>query len=303
MITLLLLGTALATGIRFDEVPCPHGEGTVRKFYKVSANTMGGYDSDLAVYSTRGQFREHAISTCPSSYFSALGSDLNREIPETLRSSVDAAIELSRTEWADRDNPKVWERYDAAARISSALGRDSLETAELYLNASWTVRDAAVGVYVGGLNGPQAAREILRLGTQELAKELTPDDIKLLRYNLARVAHRGGFSTERDSHLSAYLQLTNLSAAELEAGRNMRRLTQTIEPRYQRAAILSLKDALARADRGAATAQARYQLADLQRRLGNSASASKNFKAALAHPDCPNELKAMAAFLLEEIGK
>ena len=156
---------------------------------------------------------------------------------------------------------------------------------------------------MGGLNGPQAAREILNLGTKELSKELTPDNTKLLRYNLARVAHRGGFSVERDAHLSAYLQLTNLSADELEAGRNMRRLTQTIEPRYQRAAILSLKDALARGDRGMASAQARYQLADLQRRLGNATSASKNFKDALAHPECPNELKAMAAFLLEEIGK
>lgn len=303
MIFHVLVATALATGIRFEEVPCPHGEGTVRRFYKVSGNTMGGYDSDLAAYSTRGQFREHAVSTCPSSYFSALGTDLDRPIPEIQRPAVDDAIERARAEWVRPDDPEVWERYDTAARIAAALGRDHFAIAELYLNASWTVRDAAVGVYVGGLNGPKAAREILTVGQAELAKVLPPESIKLLRYNLARVAHRGGFNADRDRHIDAYLALDTLTEAERTAGRKMRHLSRRVEPAYQRAAALSLQAAIASTRDGAQVAQARYQLADIHRRLGEIEKARSGFKETLTDAASPREVRDLAAYLLEEIGK
>jgi len=303
IVNLLILGTAMATGIRFEELPCPHGEGTVRKFYKVSSNTLGGYDSDLAVYSTRGQFREHAISTCPSSYFSALGADLERPIPETQRSAVDAAIALSRSEWLDKTDPQVWERYDTAARIASALGRDPLEIAELYLNASWTARDAAVGIYVGGLEGPKAAHDILKIGEAELSKDLTSDARKVLQYNLARVAHRGGFTAQRDEHLAAYLRLTNLTGAERSAGQRFKQIAQHVEPRYQRAAIHALTAALSKKTTDIRMMQARYQQADLYRRLGDHSRAADGFRRTLKDPNTPPEIHAMAAFLLEEIGK
>ncbi len=303
MISFLMLGTALATGIRFEELPCPHGEGTVRKFYKVSSNALGGYDSDLAVYSTRGQFREHAISTCPSSYYSALGSDLDRVITEGQRDTIDAAIAQSRANWKNPDNPMVWERYATAAQIASAVGRNALDISELYLNAAWTVRDAAVGVYVGGLEGPQAARQILDLGNTELAKDLTPEAMKLLRYNLARVAHRGGFSTERDRHIGAFLSLKNLTPEETQAGARMRALSQTVEPQYQRAAVMTLQAAVANTVPGQRRSRALYQLADTQRRLGDFRAAAVGFQSILKDPDAPSELKEMASFLLEEIGK
>ena len=303
MVILLFMATALGTGIRFEEKPCPHGEGTVRQFFKVSGNTLGGYDSDLAVYSTRGQFREHAVSTCPSSYFSVLGTDLEREIPEVLRGAVDDAIERSRSTWVQPDEPEVWERYDTAARIATALGRDHFAVAELYLNASWTVRDAAVGVYVGGLNGPQAAREILSVGESELAKTLPPESIKLLQYNLARVAHRGGFNSDRDRHIDAYLALTTLTESERAAGRKLRRLARRIEPTYQRAAALALQAAIATEQSGPRVAQARYQLADVHRRLGELDKARQGFKDTLTDTESPREVRDLAAYLLEEIGK
>ena len=74
---LMTLGVALATGVTHEEVACPYGEGKVRRYHKVSSNNLGGYDSDLARYSTRAQFREFAVSTCPSNYFSVLGKDLD----------------------------------------------------------------------------------------------------------------------------------------------------------------------------------------------------------------------------------
>ena len=303
MIALLMLASAFATSVRFEDVPCPYGDGTVRKFYKVSGNTLGGHDSDGAVYSTRGQFRAHAISTCSSTFFSVMGTELDRTVPPEKKAAVDGAIAAARSEWVDKKQPTVWERYDTAARIAMAQGRDAISVGELYINAAWTARDAAVGVYVGGLNGPSAAREILTLGGKDLSKELTPEALKLLRYNLARVAHRGGFSAERDIHIDAFLALSNLTPEERAAGRTLKYLTRQVEPKYQQAAAGALAKSLTEKDDPSNLARARYQLGDTLRRLGQMTEAKKQLQAALNDPNTPEDLKGLAAFLLEEIGK
>ena len=297
---LMAISAAFATGISFEEVKCPYGDGPVRKYHKVSGNTHGGYDSDLAVYSTRGQFREHAISTCPSNYFSTMGSDLDMVVPTSKSKDIDAAIEASRRTWSDRDNPEVWERYDTAARIARVLSRDPLTIAEMYLNASWTARDKAVGVYVGGLNGPTAARKILTMGKAEFAKDLTPEAEKVLRYNLARVAHRGGFSAERDVHIDAYLRLDSLTDGERAAGLQLRHIAREIEPALQAHAILALQEALSMDGPPIKLARARYQLADLQRRLGQFDTARRNFLLVKQSEKAPKELKELASFLMVE---
>jgi hypothetical protein len=300
LFTTTLLSSALATGVRFEEVDCPLGEGLVRHYYKVSANTHGGFDSDLASYSTRGQFREHAVSTCPSNYFSAMGAQLSEAIPAAQIESITAAITASRNTWVNRDDPTVWERYDTAARIARVRGQDPLEIAELYLNAAWTARDHAVGVYVGGLNGPEAARKILDVGQAEFKGKLTPETIKLLRYNLARVAHRGGFIADRDVHLTAFLALNTLTPSERAAGQRLQYISRVVEPAMQTHAMMALGEALTRPGDPARLARARYQLADLNRRLGQTEAATQEFHAVVQSEEAPKALKSMARFLLSQ---
>jgi len=230
-----------------------------------------------------------------------MGSDLDMVVPASRAKQIDAAIDASRRTWANPDQPEVWERYDTAARIARALNRDALTVAEFYLNASWTARDKAVGVYVGGKNGPSAAREILKVGDQELTKALTPEATKLLRYNLARVAHRGGYSADRDLHLDAYLALPSLTDAERAAGLRFRRIVGQVEPALQAHAVLALKEALAIDGPPIQLARARYQLADLQRRLGQYEAARRDFHLAITSDHAPKELKDMAKFLLEAL--
>ena len=86
----------------------------------------------------------------------------------------------------------MWERYRIAARLYADIGRSSWFLANLWLEASWTVRDSGVGYYEG-LNGPEAALYLLNAGDAELAKGLPPAQEKAVRFNLARVAHRGGY--------------------------------------------------------------------------------------------------------------
>ena len=302
MLVLLILSQAFATGIRFDEVPCPFGDDTVRKYQKLSANTFGGYDSDLATYSTRGQFRTHAISTCTNNYFSAMGSNLDRTISSDKNVQVQAAIDASRNTWADRDEPTVWERYDTAARIAVVLGDAPLDIAELYLNASWTARDQAVGVYVGGLDGPIAARKILDLGKVELQKDLIPESKAVLLYNLARVAHRGGFVAERDEHVREFLSLPSISDAERKAGMALKTLSQVVEPKYQELAMSFLQAGVGQPGDPLRIARAQYQLADLARRLGKTEQARAGYKEVASNSEAPDQLQSMANFLLGEIG-
>jgi hypothetical protein len=302
MLPILILSSAFATGIRFDEIPCPFGEGTTRRYQKVSANSFGGYDSDLATYSTRGQFRTHAVSTCPDNYYSALGSSLDRTIPAEKHSQIQVAIDSSRSTWNQRDEPTVWERYDTAARIAIALDDGPLDIAELYLNASWTARDQAVGVYVGGLDGPIAARKILNLGEVELQKDLVPESKAVLLYNLARVAHRGGFISDRDEHLRAFLSLPSLSEAERAAGAKLKTLSQVIEPKYQDLAMSFLQAGIKQPGDPLRLARAQYQLADLSRRRGKIEQARDGYRKGASSPEAPDQLQSMAKFLLGEIG-
>lgn len=297
-----LLSTALATGVRSDTVPCPFGNGTVKRFYKVSTNTMGGYDSDLAAYSTRGQFRAHAISTCPDNFFSILGNRLDVPILERDSGAIQSAIDEARLEWRNRDQPTVWERYDTAARIGIALGQDPLEIADLYLNAAWTVRDVAVGVYVGGLNGPEAARQIITVGNQELTKNLTSDAQKMVHYNLARVAHRGGFAKERRAHIQAFLALPSPTPEERAAGERLKQMSASTEVRYQERAASLLKAALKQSADPVRVARAEYQLADTLRRLERFEEAKTHFESVRDNANAPEQLRELSRYLLTEFG-
>ena len=299
----LTLATALATGIHSEIVPCPMGNGNVKRFHKVSSNTLGGYDSDLATYSTGGQFRTHAISTCPENFFSALGSQLNRPVAPDQAAAVQAAIQAAREEWRDRDRPTVWERYDTAARIALALNKNPLDIANLYLTAAWTVRDEAVGVYVGGLTGPEAAKQIIEVGSKEFKKDLTPEAIKMLHYNLARVAHRGGFVAHREKHIAAFLALSSPTPEERKAGERLQQLTVHVETRYQERAMSLLQAAIQAPTDPSRTPRATYQLADTLRRLARPTEAKEHFTAVAKDAKAPEQLRELSRFLLREISQ
>ena len=304
MITLLFIQAALATGITYDEVPCPLGGAPARRFHKVAANRAGGYDSDLVAYSTKGQFRTHAISTCPDSLYSVYGDHIEREVTEEERPAVEAALSKVKKTLADPDNPAVWERYVIAAHVYEALGRDDLDIAQIYLEASWTARDAAVGVYKGGINGPVAAKQILTIGATELAKPLTDANRKTVLYALAHVAHRAGESTQRRSYLKQFSALS-LSPEEAKAVKRFTELADKTEPALQAMAIQYLRAGLAKPGRSQMQiSHASYLLADLIRRTGGQASEALNlYKAVTANTATPPDIRRMAEFFVTELSE
>jgi len=299
---LLLLQAALATGITHEEVPCPLDGAPVRRFHKISANSNGGYDSDLVSYSTLGQFRTHAISTCPVDLYSVYGDDIAQALSEEQRATVEAGLTKARASLVDPDNPEIWERYLIAAQVYTSLGRDPLEVAQIYVEGSWTVRDAAVGVYVGGLNGPQAAKMILSAGEGELLKPLSAENRKTVLYSMARVAHRAGYGDQRKRYLDQFLAVDGITTLERDSAARFSRLAREVEPALQDQAIAAYRRGLeSKALDLLERAHATYMLADLLRRRGQYAEALERYQEVVGIEGTPAGMLDMARFFVEEL--
>jgi len=294
----LFLAPALATQVGVGEMPCPLGGTPVKVYTRVSGNTHGGFDSDTAAYSTKGQFRTYKIATCPDSLFSLYGTDMSRPLDEADRAAATAALAKATVGLSSK--PAVWERYGIAAAIYEALGADPFFLGNLWLEAAWTARDEAIGVYVG-LQGPKGVVDTLAQGEVELAKDLAPDVRRKVLYNLARVAHRGGYITERDAYLSELEASPGVSQAETDAIERMRR-AGAIEAALQDRAIEVFSEAL-RQDEVPVQLKARttYLLADTLRRRQRYREAAPLYALVLAEERAPDQMREMALVLSREI--
>lgn len=295
MLLLFLVGRAAAIQVEAREGPCPVGVGTVKVYEKLSANASGGYDSDLAPYSSGGQWRAYRLATCADNLLSLYGTDLLALVPAD-RDRVKAALPEAVRVVADPKAPTVWERYRVAAALYAALGRDDRFLGDLLLEASWTARDEAVGYYAG-LEGPIAARALLDAGWEELKKPLAAADRKKVLYNLARIAHRGGWGAERDGLLASFEAAGPMTGPERDAVARFRRIAHEIEPALQDEAITHFTAALRGDVPYAEKVRLTYQLADLLRRRGRDREAAPLYFLVLNDRDAPEQLRSMAVFL------
>ena len=292
---LLWISTALATDVTVRQAACPYGSGLVKIYEVRSANNTGGYDSDLARYATQGQFRTYAMSTCPDTMFSLYGEDMGRTIDPNKKAAIDSALAKVLSTIPDRASPAVWDRYAIAAAMYRTLGEPPEIVGDVYLEASWTARDEAVGVYVG-LEGPKEADEELKKG-QAMLPTVAAADRKKLLFNLARIAERAGHATARDRYLDLFAKET-LDARDREALERFKRATREAEPRLQDLAIAEYRKALAAGHlEGASEARVQYLLADLLRRRGAAAEAKALYEKVAARPDTPADLAQMAGYL------
>lgn len=298
---LFLVGRAAALQLEAREGPCPVGVGTVTVHEKLSANAAGGFDSDLASYSSGGQWRAFRLATCPDNLLSLYGSDLLALVPAD-RERVKVALPEAVKGVVDPKAPTPWERYRVAAALYAALGKDHRFLGDLLLEASWTARDEAVGVYAG-LEGPIAARTLLDAGWEELKKPLSAANRKKVLYNLARVAHRGGWGAERDGLLASFEAAGPVTAEEREALARFRRIAHEVEPGLQDEVIVHFTAAL-RPPSGegerlpyAEKVRITYQLADLLRRRGRDREAAPLYFLVLNDREAPEQLQSMAVFL------
>lgn len=300
MLALWAIGVAAAIQVGARDVPCPVGSGTARVYERLSNNAAGGHDSDLAGYSSGGQWREYRIATCTPSGFTLFGSDMRTPAPLAKVAALEAELTRVRSSLPKPDAPALWERYRIAAALYAVLGKDDVFLGDLFVEASWTARDAAVGFYAG-LEGPLAARRLLTAGWEELKKPLSLTDRKRVLYNLARIAQRGGWSDERDGFLAAFEAAGTLSAGERVALDRFRALSHTVEPALQDEAIARYTAALRSELPHDEKVRVTYVLADLLRRRGRAREALPLYFLVANDAQAPEQLRGMALFLGEPI--
>jgi tetratricopeptide (TPR) repeat protein len=290
---------ALATDVSVRQIDCPYGTGLVKVYDLRGTNTAGGYDSDLARYASQGQYRTYAMSTCPDTMFSLYGEDMGDTIDPKKHAAVAQALSKVLATLPNRESPALWDRYAIAAAVYEALGTAPELVGDVYLEASWTARDEAVGVYLG-LDGPKAADQALRDGRALL----TTADVatrKTLFHNLARVAERAGYPALRDHYLDRFANEA-LTAKEKAALATFRAAVKA-EPRLQDLAIAQYRKALANGHLdGAAEARVQYLLADLLRRRGALEEARELYAKVVAGGAAPADLLAMAGYLQNATG-
>ena len=292
---LSLLSSALATGIHSSDALCPIDEtDSVKLYFLISGNEFGGYDSDGATYSSGTQYREHAISTCQRTLFSAYTEDMQRSFSS---SEITAIQEWLPTVAATISTPTVWERYDLAAEYYRWKQKPAIFMGKLYLEAAWTVRDQAVGIHPN-LNGPIVADEVLQRGALELNKDLTVEQRKMVTYNLARVAHRNARFESRDAYIAQFLADPTVSPDEKKAAQEFIYLTQTVEPVYLKR---SLTEYLLHIQQAPNDGQTLYLIADLYRRLNNSEQAKIYFERANRTAHLQTEQRLIIEHLLNTL--
>ncbi|MFT7518862.1 MAG: hypothetical protein ACI9MC_000996 [Kiritimatiellia bacterium] len=297
---LTAVSPATASQLESSVTNCPVGGEKVAVYRLYTQNALGGWDSDGARYSTGGQGRSYEVSTCNNG-LSLYARDMAVGLPDPSKEKLGPILLAIQSE-----NPgqqlgsfPAWKKHVFAARCYAAMERGALTEARLYLSASWLVRDKAVGVYKG-LDGPVMARLIMEGGDGELAKNLTLDQRKQVLFNLVKVAHRGGYSAERDKYLESIDALPELVPAEKELLEVMRWASRT-EPGLQDKALAAmeraLKGQLEKDERWSIT----YQAADLYRRRGKVERARTLF-ASLDKASVSNvAVKELSAYFLAEM--
>lgn len=295
---ILWVSLAFAVTLSSNTATCPLGGGSVKIFQKLGEDKTGGYDSDFATYSASGQWRAYAISTCDGNLLSLYGVDMAKALPPDRAPAVEAALKKAIATLSDKKDPPVWERYQLAAAAYGALGKDDRFLGDLLLQASWTVRDEIVGYYAG-LNGPVVQRQLIEGGMGELKKDLSVADQKKVLYNLARVAHRGGWTIEQDQFLARFEAL-GLDEREQTALQKFRHLARDVEPLLQQLVVDHYSKALATGTLPASEVdRLTYTLADFNRRLGRWDVASATYKKVLAN-DPSDELSALSTWFLQQ---
>jgi hypothetical protein len=295
--------TAYATNVGIQTADCPLTEGVMRTFVKLSANHTGGWDSDFAEYSGGGQWREYAISTCPYDGFTLYGEDIAPIQDEALANRLRERLEEHLADLPPIDEMPVWERYLVAAEMYKVMDKDPLFMAHLYMQAAWTARDTAVGVF-HGLEGPIHARELITQGEGELETQEDPSLRKILLHNLARIAHRGGYTNDRNRFLSNFEEAGSLSSEEAQALATFRSVSENIEPRLLALAAEQMQRHLSSTAEASATsmgAWCNYIIADIARRGGDNSLARHHYQLVLGSNGATDQMRELAEYLIETL--
>ncbi len=264
-----------------------------------SSNGLGGYDADGCTYARGLQARGFAIGTSPTTGFTAPLGGFLRSIPKAKKGEVLLLLAAQGTPETLAARP-VSERYALAAELAEFLGDSSYVVGELYLQGAWTVRDSIVGFLPGVQGASDAWSKLSEVVSQ--ARQLSDTRARTVAlFDLARLAHRGGFVVERDDFLALLDTFEDAGLGAMEKREEFKRRVG-VEGRLLEEARRSFLAGLDAGD-GVLEEQAhyRYLVAEIGRRRGELAEAENLLEGLLlqgkASPETEVSIRDVAAVL------
>jgi len=232
-----------------------------------SVNSLGGTDSDGCSYSSGLQVRHFAVVTSPTSLYSARIEEWGEGVTEQNKDGLLEILIPLGAEVEDVTKLQTSERYELAAVVADHLGRDRFVVGDLFLHGAWTVRDSIVG-FLPAVQGSGDAWQKLRELVVRSRSVTQPRGRTIALFDMARLAHRGGFIHERDALLG---QLDNFEDAGI--GGPQKRTEFQLRVRAEQRLLRRARDrylkGVERKERGREEqAFYRFLAAELARRLG-----------------------------------
>jgi hypothetical protein len=266
----------------------------------LSSNALGGYDSDGCTYARGEQARSSGVATSPTTLYSARAEAFARPLTPEQKESL---LEMLSAAGADVDDARQLSpaaRYSLAAAVGQQLGDPPFDLAELYLVGAWTVRDTIVG-FLPGVRGAGDAWNKLQQ-VIALAETVTDDGARTRAlFDLARLAHRGGFVHERDDFLNKLDSFPDAGLGAQEKREEFRRRVIQENAMLTQALRLYREGLQARGADPADGAVARLMVADLSRRLGDFAEARDQAESVRLDPAAPPEVVVQAQDVLQAL--
>lgn len=263
----------------------------------VSANGLGGYDSDGCTYSRGQQPRHYGVAISPTTGWTAEVADYTPEIPpERLDALRKRLAELPLPGEPSRVPPAA--RWERAALLAEWLGRDPFAVGDMYLHGAWSVRDSIVGFITGVEGSVDALDKLRQLEPQAQAVENTRGRT-IAAFDLARLCHRGGLLVERDRWLKSIDTFPDAGmGAKEKRSAFVARVME--ESRLLLQARMHFEAGLA-GDDGTPAERARYRflVGELARRLGDFAEAETHLQAVTLDQAAGKELAQLATDTLE----
>lgn len=257
-----------------------------------SVNSLGGTDSDGCSYASGPQVRTYAVATSPTSLYSARIEEWGKGVTEKNKEDLLKLLVPLGAEVGNAGSLHPAERYELAAAVSDQLGRDGFTVGDLFLHGAWTVRDTIVGFLPSVRGSGDAWKKLGEL--VEMSRSVThPRGRTIALFDMARLAHRGGFIHERDALLA---QLDNFEDAGLGALAKRAQFGVRVEAEnrlLRKARERYLKGLEARSRDTEDRVFYRFLAAELARRVGDFETAEAELGALALDKGVPKDVKGL----------
>ncbi len=266
----------------------------------IASNALGGYDSDGCTYARGEQSRTSGVATSPTSLYSARAESFERDLTDEQTQSLLVLLSGVGADVDDAKDLSPAARYSLAAAVAEHLGDPAFDVAELYLIGGWTVRDSIVG-FLPGVRGAGDAWNKLQ-EVQALAAQVTdPHPRTRALFDLARLAHRGGFPHERDDFLQKLDSFPDAGIGAQEKRTEFRRRVTHERALLNQARANYRRGLEAREGDASDRAVARLMVADISRRLGEMDVARDEAEAVRMDTAAPPEVVMQAEDVLQAV--